>query len=239
MEKEKEVKTKDYSIEEKSQKRLKGISKFISVLAKIGKIFLIIGIVGLLIAMIAVPIVSSNTKVTKGEEESVITVFDHDIYYRRSDLKFEIYDKEDLDNKQVVTNKSEVEKINQVFDYLEKNDFTAATIFIEVELALFVAILVVQVIVFKKTEKFFKNIYDKTTPFIKENLELMKETGKLLIIALIISLVSDIIAVIVVGSSATISVVSITEILTVYFGLYIFEYGCKLQNETKGKIYSE
>ncbi len=169
MEKEKEVKIKDYSIEEKSQKRLKGISKFISVLAKIGRIFLIIGIVGLLIAMIAVPIVSSNTKVTKGEEESVITVFDHDIYYRRSDLKFEIYDKEDLDNKQVVTNKSEVEKINQVFDYLEKNDFTAATIFIEVELSVCVGILFFQVIVFKKSEQYLKNIQDKTTPFLQQN----------------------------------------------------------------------
>ena len=44
MEKEKEEKTKDYSIEEKDQKNLKLISKIIGVLAKIGWIFMIIGV---------------------------------------------------------------------------------------------------------------------------------------------------------------------------------------------------
>lgn len=234
---EKETK-KDYSIEEKDQRRLKGISKFIYVIAKILKVFTIIGIVGMFIAMIAVPIITGNLKVTKGEEESVISLFDNNIYYRRSDKKFELYDKNDSDNNVEVTNKKDVARINEVFDYLEENDLTLATIFIEVEFALLVVILFIQIKIFNKTHDLFKNIYDKDSPFVEENINILKEMGKLLIIALIVSIVMDIVSSFVISSTTRLGGISIVEILIVYVGLYIFKYGYNLQKDTKGKIYS-
>lgn len=235
---EKETK-KDYSIEEKDQKRLKGISKAIYIIAKICQVFAIIGIVGLLIAMIAVPIVTANVKITKIDDEKVIKIFDHDIYYRRTDDKFELYEIGDPSYDKIeVTNKRDVEKINKVFDYLEKNDLVLPTIIVEVEFALFVVILFLQVKVFKKLHKLFKNVYEKDTPFLEDNIELLKQTGKLLIISFIVSLVVSLISSIVFDASLSISTIGIMGILILYCGLYIFKYGYNLQKDTKGKIYS-
>ena len=235
-------KAKDLSIEKQNQKRLKGISKFIYVFAKILKVFGIIGIVGVVIAMIAVPIVTSNIKTEKAEDgTNVLKLFDNDLYYKRTDTSFEFFEKDKVEDKTIVKSKSDVETLNRVFNYLEKNDMTKLNIFVEVELILVVAVLVVEIMVLNRVYSFFKNIHNENTPFMRENIDLLRSAGKLLIIALIISMIMGIGGSIVINSSVNISInfTSIFEILGVYALVYIFEYGYKLQNETKGKIYSE
>lgn len=233
-----ETKTKDYSIEKQDQKRMKGISKFLYVVAKIVKIFAIIGIVGLAIAMIAVPIVTSNIKTTKNGDQNILKIFDNDLYYKRTENSFEIYEKDNENEKTKITNIREVDAINKVFDYLEENDLTKVTLFIEVELALVVVALVLEVFVFSKVYKLFKNIYDESTPFIEENIDLLKNIGKLLIIELIVGIVISMISSIVLNSSFSIRLTNVVEILVVFIFIYIFKYGYNLQKDTKGKIYS-
>lgn len=229
---------KDYTIEEKEQKRLKGISKFIYVIAKILKVFAVIGIVGVVLAMLVIPVVTLNVKSNKDESGSYVDIFDKKVYYERDEHEVSLFDKEQENDKLVIKTKGEVELFNKVIDYLEENDLVKITIFIEIELALLVAILVVEIMVLKRVHEFFKNIHEKNTPFMEENVDLLFNIGKLLIISFAITFVMSFISSLVVHNDLSIRSVSIAEILIVYVGAYIFKYGVKLQEETKGRIYS-
>ncbi len=232
-------KKKDYSIDKDDQRKLRGISKFLYIFTKVLRIFVIIAVVGIAIVMAAVPIITSNTETVKDGEQTILKVFDNEIYYTRSESKFELYEKNNPENVTKITKKSDVETLNKVFDYLEKNDMTKATIVAEVELGLVILLLVIEIIILKKVYKFFKNIHDEKTPFTEDNISLLKVIGKLSIIDLIVAAVVSIIISIVFDSTFSISVVNVVEVLGIYFLLYVFKYGYKMQKETKGTIYSE
>lgn len=238
---EEKVTTKDYSIEKKDQKRLKGISKFLYVIAKILKVFAIIGIVGIAIAMICIPIISANIKTEKKENANIIKVFDNDIYYRRGEHNFEIFKLDDNGNeieKTEIKTQGDINTLNEVFDYLEKNDYTKITIYAEIVLALVIVALVIEIKIVNKVYDFFKNIYDKTTPFTEENVDLLNEIAKLSIIEFIVGIVISFVSALFINTGTTIPMTNIFTIVVLYAFIYIFKYGYKLQKETKGKIYS-
>ncbi len=238
---EEKVTTKDYSIEKKDQKNLKGICKFLYIVAKILKVCAIIGIVGLVIGMITVPIISTNIKTEKKENANVLKVFDNDIYYRRGERNFEVF-KIDEEGKEIekteITTQGDINTLNEIFDYLEKNDYTKITIFIEVLLVLVLVALIIEIKILNKIHDFFKNIYDKTTPFIEENIDLLKGIAKLSIIEYIIGVVISVVSSIFINRTSSIVMTNVFEILVIFVLIYIFKYGYKLQNDTKGKIYS-
>ena len=242
MEKEKE-KEKNYSLEKKESKRLKGISKFIYVVTKICEVCVTVGLVCLLLAMLVVPVLSSNVKVNFKEDSGItsgtITILDHEITYERSKTLVTINDGDNKNGLEIVSNPKDVDAFNKAFDYLEQGNYTTAIMFVEFELLIIAIILVIEILILKKVYRFFKNVRNEETPFSKENIELLEKFGKMLIYAFVISLVSKIINSIVLSNSMNINLTDIMEILFVYFLLYIFKYGYKLQKETKGKIYSE
>lgn len=234
--------TKDYSIEKKDQKRLKGISKFLYVIAKILKVFAIIGIVGIALVMLCIPIISGNIKTEKKENANVIKVFDNDIYYRRGEHNFEIFKLDDNGNeteKTEIKTQGDINTLNEVFDYLEKNDYTKMTVYAEIVLALVIVALVIEIKVLNKVYDFFKNIYDKTTPFTEDNISLLEGIAKLSIIEFILGIVISIVSAIFINRGTTVPMTNILTIVVLYAFIYIFKYGYKLQKETKGKIYSE
>ena len=234
--------SKDYSIEKKDQKRLKGISKFFYIIAKALKVFAIIGIVGVAIAMLVIPVLTANVKTEKKEDASVLKIFDNDIYYRRGEKSFEIFKLDDDGNeseKTEITTQGDIDNLNELFDYLEKNDLAKVTVYAEIILALVVAALVIEIMVLNKVYKFFKNIYNEKTPFIKENIELLQKVAKLSIIELCIGIVMSMVSAIMINSSFSMSLTNIMEILLIFVLIYIFKYGYNMQNDTKGKIYSE
>lgn len=239
---EEKVTTKDYSIEKQDQKRLKGISKFLYVVAKILKVFAIIGIVGIALVMLCIPIISSNIKTEKKENANVIKVFDNDIYYRRGEHNFEIFKLDDNGNeteKTEIKTQGDINTLNEVFDYLEKNDYTKITVYAEIVLALVIVALVIEIKILNKVQDFFKNIYFKTTPFTEENVDLLEGIAKLSIIEFVIGGVISIVSAIFINRGTTVPMTSIFTIVVLYAFVYIFKYGYKLQKETKGKIYSE
>lgn len=240
--KEKE-KEKNYSLEKKESKRLKGISKFIYVVTKICEVCVTVGLVCLILAMLVVPVLSSNVKVNFKEDSGItsgtIKVLDQKITYERSETLVTINDGDNKNGFEIVSNPKDVDAFNKALAYLEKGDYTTAIMFVEFELLIIAIILVIEILILKKVYHFFKNIRNEETPFSKENIELLEKFGKLLIYAFVISLVSKIINSIILNNSMNINLTDIMEILFVYFLLYIFKYGYKLQKETKGKIYSE
>ena len=242
MEKEKE-KEKNYSLEKKESKRLKGISKFIYVVTKICEVCVTVGLVCLILAMLVVPVLSSNVKVNFKEDSGItsgtITVLDQEITYERSENLVTINDGDNKNGLEIVSNPKDVDTFNKALAYLEQGNYTTAIMFVEFELLIIAIILVIEILILKKVYHFFKNIRNEETPFSKENIELLEKFGKLLIYAFVISLVSKIINSIILNNSMNINLTDIMEILFAYCLLYIFKYGYKLQKETKGKIYSE
>ena len=232
-------KEKNYSISRKSQKRLKGITKFLYIITKISKVFAIIGIVGLFIAMIFVPIFTSNIKVNKNEEESYVEVFDSKVYYSRNEDRITIYEKDKEDSEIIVRDKDDVKNLNQIIDYIEESDFSKISLIVEFNLVLLSASLFIVVFMLNKTYLLFKNIHEENTPFTKENTELLNNIGKYLFLLICISLFISFVNSIVFNSDISLSFTNIYEILIVYVLVYICEYGCKLQANAKGSIYSK
>ena len=239
--KEEKVVTKDYSIEEKSQSRLKLFSKIIAVLSKISEVLLVVGIVLILLAMIVVPIVWSSIKVNNKDNVKSVEIFGKQIIYERTSDKITIYEKDKEKDKTVIRDPDDVEALNTVIDYIEEKDLTKISLFIEVDLILITASLVVMVLITKNLNKLFNNINKEDTPFIEENHKLLSNVGKYLIIVLCISIVIGTFNSLVFNNTLSISMnsTSIIEILVVYCLIYIFEYAYKLQKETKGRIYSK
>ena len=236
MEKEK---NKGYAIEEKNQKHLKGMTKFLYIIANILKVFAIIGIVGLVFAMMLVPAITSNIKTSKDEDHNVLNIFDTKLYYNRTDTKVELYERGKEESKLEITGKENVESVNKVFDYLEKNDMTKLNLFAELFFILLIAELVIEVLVFKKAHLFFRNLHEENSPFIKENVELLKNMAKLLIYSLVVSFILGLVSSVVINNTATNEITNIVEIIIVFVTAYVFEYGYNLQKDSKGKIYSE
>ena len=63
--------------------------------------------------------------------------------------------------------------------------------------------------------------------------------GKLSIMELFVGIAINVFFALAIKTTLSVKVTSIIEILFIYLVVYIFEYGLKMQNETKGKIYSE
>ncbi len=234
--KEKEI---DYSIEAKDQSHLKTISKIFYIVAKIWKVFVIIGMVGVFIGMVCIPLLMANIKVTKEDEKRYFNIFGTEFYLNRTPDSFEIYEKGKETDKQEINEKSEVEAIDEVLRYLDKHDLKLMTVFVEIELALTIVLLFIEIKILKKVYLFFKNIHDKTTPFTNDNTDLLKGIAKLSIYSIIISVTSSIIASSVFDTSFSVSLNDIAKILLIFVAVYVFEYGTKLQTETKGEIYSK
>ena len=233
------AKTKDFTIEEKSQRGLKGISKFLYIMANIIKVFAIIGIVGMVIAMLCIPTLTKNIKTSEVDGEKIISIFDQEFSYTRTDEGYTLIEKGNEDNKIIIKDDSDIETINKVFNYIEKNDLSRITIFIEVAFALIIASLVIEIFVMKKAHNLFKNIYDEDTPFTTTNIDLLKSIGKLLIYTVLLNILANLVISYAFNTEVTIQITNIFEILIAFLASYIFEYGYKLQQSTKGSIYTE
>jgi hypothetical protein len=241
VEEKKEKTSENYHLGKEEQKRLKLASKFIYVMAKIFQVLMIIGIVGIFIAMIVIPIFTVNIKAEVREGVASVKIFDKKLNYVRNSEKITIYEAEDVENKVEITDKKDIESLNRVFDYLEENDLSKLTVYTEIVLILSVVSLFIIYLIMQKLNILFKNINRDYSPFMLENVDILKSMTKLLLCALVVSYVIEIVVSLAVdyNISTNINLTNIIAIVIVYAMSLIFEYGNKLQNATKGKIYSE
>ena len=159
-EKIKEEKVVDYTIEEGHQGKLKSFSKTIYIIAKILEVFACIAIVFLFLAMICIPIAASGVKVNNGEGINNIEIFGQKINYTRDDDKIIFYEDDKYDSRDEITDKSQVNNINYLLDYMEKKDITKVAIIVEVDLVLITISLFVIMFILKKVNLLFRHIYD-------------------------------------------------------------------------------
>ena len=223
-------KVKPACFDKRKQNIIKILSNVIYILAKVAKVFIIIGIVCSLFGMIVVPAIIKNIDVT----DDSITVFDYKINFentsddkliiKHGDSKLIEFGSEDIYSKKLIN---------------EINDENKSKIFSFIELNLLVATFTLMLSYFMLTyiEKLFMNISKEDTPFTDENLTYIREILILYIVCACIPVVSSMLSQAFFGYSSHYNGFSITLILVLFVGVYLFEYACMLQKNSKLKMY--
>ena len=224
-----EIKMNVVKFEKEKQKKMKGFSKAIYVIARVVKVVCIVGIVGVIIGYIGSLVFLSNSKFDT--TNNTIEVFDNKIEYKLNDDRFIIEDHN------LKFNLKPIER-NEIIKFMNDSKSTQIS-FVTI---LFISLGVCLVFMFKlfqKLEKLFINIHDNDTPFVKENINYIK---KIALYLLLLTLTPDVIGFTVElvyskNLSVSISVIEYVYVGIVYILSYIFDYGYQIQLDSNGRMY--
>ena len=221
-------------MKEKSKKTLKVLCKILEVFTIIGKVCSIIAIPFIAMLMVCMPYFINNINVRDKKVE--IKVFDKNVVLMEegkndASLKVKVDDK-------VVSDKREdemVKKVNDALKNVSKEKLIAST---EIGLGFLIATIIVSIIVLSKAIKLFKNIRTKETPFIEENVLHLRKMAKLMVVAIVLTVISGAIINAISGydMSSSLKDYSLLEILVLFILSYIFEYGVELQKNSEKKL---
>ena len=226
-----EVKMNVVKFEKEKQKKMKTLTKILSLIGKIAGIVVKVAIPFVIIAMIIMPIFFSSIDVKDNKLVSTMK----DIQIVEHNNKINITYKghttlADIENK-------EIEDIKTVIS----DNKTQAIVKLELGFTALVAFLVILSMLLKHLEKLFENINKGDTPFTLENINHIKKMSYFMIACIIISGIGSGILESAVRSefSFGLEMFDIVEILFLYVLSYIFEYGYEIQKDSNGKMYGE
>ena len=222
---------KEVKLEESKQRKVKGLSKAIYIITKIGKIVMIVLAPIVLLCMIALPLILSRVDVKDNE------------FVVNGKTKIEIIEDEKgvhlkYDDK-VVAFEGDEKAILKIKDTLQNNSKAYIIGYAEVSFTIVLILLAIVFLTLRNIEKLFKNIHDGDTPFTLENVNYMRKTAKLLIALIVVPAILNLASSLVFKKNLDLSIngVTITEILFLFCLSYIFEYGYNLQSDSKAKMY--
>lgn len=229
-----DVKMSVVKFKKEKQRKMKGLSKAIYTLAKIGKVITIIGIIAALLTMIVTPVLANNVKV----ENNKITIFGEEVKYKKTNNDIRITIKE---NERTITDHSEVYITSMIIDKIENGKMPMMIGFIETAFVFLTISLVLFYLTLKHLEKMFINIHNGTTPFTMENVSHIKKMATFMILTIILPNIAGVIAEMVMGEELGIGfeMFDVIYILFLFSMAYVFEYGYQLQLDSKGKMYGE
>ena len=219
--------------DEKKEKIIKGLSKAISIISQIIKVFTIIGAVFIVFAMVIVPIVFSKIEI---KDNSIVFDKKASISLTDDDKGFSFKYKDEVISTE--------ENPSLVLAFKEwANNNSKNTILAYIELVCFLGLISIALtfLVFRRLRKLFKNIHDGDTPFTLENVEHMKKIAYLLIISIVApSIIGGIFSGLLNKElNVNMGLGGVIEILFLFSMAYIFEYGYQLQLNSKKKIYND
>ncbi len=235
-----EIKMSVVKFKEEKQKKIKGISKAIYILARIGKILITIAFPIIIFLLIVTPIFISN-----------IELKDNTIVFKgaRIDDKITITEENSNDgvnlqlkaNGILIADERNQDTILQMKNVLENNSKGQIIAFLELGYVCLIICLILYRMTLSRLEKLFININEGDTPFTLENVKYIKEMAKLMIIALILPSGGGIIFEKILATDLDVGfeLFDIVQILFLFGISYIFEYGYELQQDTKAKMYGE
>ena len=226
-----EVKMNVVKFEKDKQKKMKTLTKILSLIGKIAGIVVKVAIPFVVIAMVIIPILLSNIDV----KDNMIISNNKNIQLVEHNNKINITYKghttvTDIENK-------DIEDLKIV---LSENK-TKTIVKIELGFGILVAFLVILSMLLEHLEKLFENINKGDTPFTLENVNHIKKMSYFMITCIILSGIGEGIL----NSSLRndfsfgIEMFDIVEILFLYVLSYIFEYGYEIQKDSNGKMYGE
>ena len=221
-------------IEKDKQRKLKVLSKIIYILAKIGKILTYIAIPFIVLGMVVIPILMNkidikNDRIILKDKGNSISIVE-----KNDKLTINVKDAKVAE----VTSAKDISKIKDFFNNNSKGTIIAAG---ETALAFALISIIIAIILLRRVEKLFKNINKNDTPFTCDNVEHIRRIAFLMIINIIIPAVASAVIELILKVDLNIhfGAYNLIEILALYVLVYIFEYGCKLQQDSKCKIYGE
>ena len=221
-------------IENDKQRKLKVLSKIIYILAKIGKILTYIAIPFIVLGMVIIPMLMNkidikNDRIILKDKGNVISIVE-----KNDKLTINIKDAKVAE----VTSAKDISKIKDFFNNNSKGTIIAAG---ETALAFALISIIIAILLLRRVEKLFKNINKNDTPFTYDNVEHIRRIAFLMIINIILPAVASAVIEIILKVDLNIhfGAYNLIEILALYVLVYIFEYGCKLQQDSKCKIYGE
>lgn len=223
-----DIKMSVVKFKEQEQKRMKGLSNFIYVVARIFKIFAIMGIFASSILLVVLTITVPNTKIDTGRQ--TVEVFD-------SSFKYE-YKGKDI----VVKNDNLVEinpSYKDTINSFASKSKVANTIFsIILSCSLIFACYSLYTL-FGYLEKLFININEKDTPFSSENVIYLRKIALYLSLFVAIPDFFGILAELIfrINLSVEIDLINYLFVVLIITISYIFKYGYEIQLDSKGKIY--
>lgn len=235
-----DIKMSVVKFKEEKQKKIKGISKAIYVLSRIGKIFITIAFPIMIFLLIVTPIFISN-----------IELKDNTIVFKgaRIDDKITITEEKSNDgvtlqlkaNGILIADETNQDTILQMKNILENNSKGQIIAFLELGYICLIICLVLYRMTLSRLEKLFININEGDTPFTLENVKYIKQMAKLMIIALALPSCGGIIfeKILTTDLDVGFELFDVIQILFLFGISYIFEYGYELQQDTKAKMYGE
>ena len=227
-----EVKTKVVSLNKEEQKKMKALSKIISIISKVGRIFCYIAIPFISLILIVSPYFIN--KVVIKDNNLTLNFSNHNINLSEKN------DKVVLKVGNFVLADADKEFLNtKVIHIFENNSKAKIISYIETGFITLLVTIILTSIIFKHLETLFDNINKGETPFTLENVILIKKIAWKMIIIIIMSNIGNGVFELLVGTELNIEfeTYDLVEILFLFSLSYIFEYGRLLGLETKGKMY--
>ena len=227
-----EVKMNVVKFEKEKQKKMKTLTKILSLIGKIAGILVRVAIPLVVIAMVVIPILLSNidvvdNKIISTNKNIQIQELSNnriDITYRGISTITNIQDRDIEDIKTVISENK-----------------TQAIVKVEIGFTILVGFLVVLSILLKHLEQLFDNMNKGDTPFTLENVNHIKKMSYFMIACIVSSRIGETVLNSIYQKEFTfgLEIFDIVEILFLFVLSYVFEYGYEIQKDSKGKIYGE
>ena len=221
-------------IEKDKQRKLKVLSKIIYILAKIGKILTYIAIPFIVLGMVVIPMLMNkidikNDRIILKDKGNIISIVE-----KNDKLVINVKDAKVAE----VTSAKDISKIKDFFNNNSKGTIIAAG---ETALGFALISIIIAILLLRRVERLFKNINKNDTPFTYDNVEHIRRIAFLMIINIILPAIASAVIELILKVDLNIhfGAYNLIEILALYVLVYIFEYGCKLQQDSKCKIYGE
>ncbi len=229
-----EIKMNVVKFKREQQNKMKGLSKAIAVIAKIGRIIVMVCIPILIASMILLGIAINKVDIVDNEIRFNGTKDAINIVEVDNKLSIKINDKTVTDT----NNQNEIMKIKEI---LENNSKMMVLGYMETGFVFLIISLVLVSIMLKSLEKLFNNINKGDTPFTLENVGYIKKMAYLMIVVTILPNITGILFEIILKMDLDIGfeLFNVVEILFLFSIAYIFQYGYEIQLDSKGKMYGD
>ena len=228
-----ETKMNVVKLKKEQQTKMKGLSKAISIISKIGRIICLVCIPAIIASMIILGIVihkvdiKDNEIIWNGNDHINITELDN-----RISLKI---------NGQTIAEETNQSGIMKVKEVLQNNSKIMVLGYVETGFTFLIISLVLISIMFKSLEKLFHNINQGDTPFTLENVGYIKKMAYLMIAVTILPNIIGILFEVLLKMNLEVEfeLFSLVEVLFLFSMTYIFQYGYEIQLDSKGKMYGD
>lgn len=217
------------TLKKEQQSKMKGISKFISLVAKTVRIICLVCLPVIIISMLFFPYLINKIDI-KDNEISIKGNDNISLVEEQDKIVLKINGITLFDESKELIN-------NHIINVLNNNSKTLIIGYIEVAfLTLLITVYLISLIL-KHLNNLFKNLYLGETPFTLENVNHIKKMAWLMIVAIILPTIGGMIFnnLLTAETNIDFELFDIVEILFLFSLSYVFEYGRLIEIENKAK----